>query len=155
MENENTGEPSLPSLSFAPNLSGWSCFIKRLLLTGTIWGGSRSVVMCMTTLISVTLCMLLKCDIRTTTQQCYHLSGLSYPSWFNFKFNPVLMKQVIYLCLVLSLRLSNLAAQAYLSYLPSKHGKFHWHCHIKIFYIVKTIYVPLFKTMQWGTLQCA
>lgn len=67
--------------------------------------------MCMT-IISVTLCMLLECGVRTTIQQCFHLSGLSHPAWFNFKFNLVLMKQVIYLCLVLSIRLSNLAAQA-------------------------------------------
>lgn len=69
-------------------------------------------MVCMTTLISISLCMLLECDVRTTIQRCFHLSGLSHPFWFNFKFNPVLMKQVIYLGLVLSLRLSNLAAQA-------------------------------------------
>lgn len=112
MESENTGEPSLSSVSFPPNFNKQSCFIKRLLLTGTIWDGSGSVVVCVTTLISITLCMLLECDIRTTTQPCFHLSGLSHPSRFNFKFNPVLTKQLIYLCLVLSLCLSNLAAEA-------------------------------------------
>jgi len=67
---------------------------------------------CAATLISAAMCMLLDCDIRTTTQQCIHLSVFSHLSWFNLKFNPVLMKQVIYLCLVLFLRFSNLAAEA-------------------------------------------
>lgn len=103
----------------------------------------------MSTLISITLCMLLECDVRTTIQQCFHLSGLSHPSWFNFEFNPVLMKQVIYLCLVLSLCLSNLAAQAQsISLIPAFQAEGNFtDIGVSVVFYVEAIYVPLFQIM--------
>lgn len=91
-------------------------WVKLLFCKGYCWlvpnGMVREVVVRMAALISITLCSLLGSVTRTTIQQCFCPSGLSHPSWFNLKFKPVLTKQLIYLRLVLSLCLSNLAAQA-------------------------------------------